>query len=242
MKVAFFFIMILMVISLSSAIIITEVELNPEGSDSGNEWIEIYSSEDFNLNGTYLKNNDGDKYNLTGIFRGYLVIQFESQWLDNSNESVYLFDLGGLIDETDIFQDSDNDNFAWSICRGNWEFTSSTKGAENNCTIEQNNQSGQNSTQENLSENNTGNRENPSTEEPEEKTINEENQNTKTEFQTIQQIQDKNNEKIILNPPKKQDANSSKYITKQENFRLFVSYAFSLLCVMIIIFISFRKL
>ncbi|OIO81789.1 hypothetical protein AUJ84_00125 [Candidatus Pacearchaeota archaeon CG1_02_32_132] len=233
--------MILMVTNLSSAIILTEVELNPEGSDSGNEWVEIYSSEDFNLNGTYLKNKDEKKYNLTGIFRGYLVIQFESQWLDNSNESVYLFDSEGLIDETDIFQDSDNDNFAWSLCRGNWEFISSTKGAENNCTIEQNNQSEQNSTQEDLPENNTG-QEEPPTEEPEEQTINEENQNTEIEFQTIQQIQDKNNEKIVLNPPKKQDANNHSYETKQENFRLLVSYAFSLLCVMIIIFISFRKL
>jgi len=48
-----------MVISseLASAIVINEVEQNPAGEDRNNEWVELYSAEEINLDGYFLANN-----------------------------------------------------------------------------------------------------------------------------------------------------------------------------------------
>ena len=59
MSKASLFITILMVISseLASAIVINEVEQNPAGEDRNNEWVELYSAEEINLDGYFLANN-----------------------------------------------------------------------------------------------------------------------------------------------------------------------------------------
>ncbi len=56
-----------------SAVKISEVELNPEGSDSGQEWVEIYLNEETNLSEYSLINNDGGIINLSGNHSGYYV-------------------------------------------------------------------------------------------------------------------------------------------------------------------------
>jgi len=102
---------------------ITEVELNPEGRDSGNEWVELFSEEEIDLEGWYLKNGDGDRYNLSVLIDGYEIITFDSQWLDNNEEFVILYNGDNeKIDETDELKDDDDDESTWQICERDWIF------------------------------------------------------------------------------------------------------------------------
>jgi len=136
MKKEILLLMIMIVlISGVSAIRINEVEMNPVGTDSKNEWIELYSEEEVNLEDYKLVNNDGDELNLEGNFSGYFIYIFSKQWLDNSDEKVFLYKESELIDETDTFDDSKNDDLTWQLCDV-WEFRESTKEKENNCSKE----------------------------------------------------------------------------------------------------------
>ncbi len=119
------------------AIKINEVELNPQGEDSGNEWIEFYHHGDFNLDGCKLRNNDGDEIKLSGSFSKYYVHIFEKQWLDNSDEKIFLYQDNDLIDETDLLKDGKNSDLTWQLCNKDWEFSESTKGKKNDCTEEE---------------------------------------------------------------------------------------------------------
>ncbi len=140
--------------SLVSALRINEVELNPEGSDSGKEWLELYSQEEINLTGYNIKNNDNNVINLTKLFSsqkfsGFLIVNLSSQFLDNSNERVFLFMDNNKIDETSILADSYNDNRTWQYCNNNWTLNPGTKEEENSCqnlTQNQTNQTQQNNT------------------------------------------------------------------------------------------------
>lgn len=118
-----------------SAIKINEVELNPLGTDSGNEWLELYSEEEINFENYKIVNNDGVNISLNGSFIGYYLYIFDKQWLDNSDEKIFLYKNDELIDETIIFEDSENDDFTFQLCNG-WEFLESTEGEENNCAEE----------------------------------------------------------------------------------------------------------
>jgi hypothetical protein len=115
-----------------SALRINEVELNPPGTDKGNEWVELYSDSPMSLDGFRLINHDNKEINLSGNLSGYGVISFKSQWLDNSNESIKLIQDDNIIDQTPVLKDSSNDNKTWQFC-SEWEFKESTKGTENNC-------------------------------------------------------------------------------------------------------------
>jgi hypothetical protein len=55
--------------------IINEIELNPQGADKSNEWIELYSQEQISLKDWKLINNDEDEFLLTQTFQGYLIIR-----------------------------------------------------------------------------------------------------------------------------------------------------------------------
>jgi hypothetical protein len=142
----------------SAEIRINEVELNPEGSDGGNEWIELYSSQEANLTGWKLINHDDKIKILNQSFNGFLIINFNEQWLDNENESVKLYNEDNLIHSTPILKDSFNDNRTWLYCNGNWRFLSSSKGYDNNCQIPSNNTNNQ--TNQTNPPNNTGNNSN----------------------------------------------------------------------------------
>ena len=134
-KLFFAIIIALIITSLASAIRITEVELNPPGKDAGNEWIELYSEEEVNLNGYRLLNNDGDEilFNSGSVFSGYYVYGFSKQWLDNSDEKVFLYKGNSIIDETDLLEDSENSALTWRFCNEEWGFSEETKGRENEC-------------------------------------------------------------------------------------------------------------
>ena len=77
----------LLLISCVSAIRINEVELNPEGTDAGNEWIELFSSEEIDLTGWTLKyatgiSNDGNVIvgygtNPDGLYEAWIVTDLD---------------------------------------------------------------------------------------------------------------------------------------------------------------------
>ncbi len=139
MNKANWFIMILMVISsgIASAIVINEVEQNPAGEDRNNEWVELYSAEEINLENYFLVNNKGKEANLSGRFIGYKVITFNGLWLVNTNESVILKHNSEVIDRTSSMKDDKNNELAWSRCDAEWNFISSTSGNANSCTSSQ---------------------------------------------------------------------------------------------------------
>src|SRR3989344_1552964 len=118
---------------------INEVELNPAGSDGGKEWIELYSDSLINLEGWKLVNHDNKVLFLNQSFNGYLIINFEEQWLDNENESIILYNGNSLVSITPVLKDSSNDNKAWNYCNGVLRFLISSSGLSNNCQTQSNN-------------------------------------------------------------------------------------------------------
>jgi len=149
-KIILIFAFILLLTNIS-AIIITEFESNPAGDDARNEWIEFYSENEINLSGYKIINNDGDEIELNFSFEGYYVYVFEKQWLDNSDEKVYLYNGENLIDETEIFADSLNNDFTWQFCE-EWIFLNSTRGQK--CREnEEENQNKENITEDEKDEN-----------------------------------------------------------------------------------------
>jgi len=133
MKKLVIFLLIVFSICFVSGLNINEFELNPEGDDSGNEWVEIYHWNEFDLTGYRLVNGDGGEIELSGIFDGYYVYVFEKQWLDNKDEKIFLYKGEELIDETEISSDPKNDGRTLQDCSGKWIFEENTKGEENFC-------------------------------------------------------------------------------------------------------------
>ena len=118
----------------SAEVRINEFEQNPPGSDAGNEWVELYSSEQLDLENWTLVNGDNGTFALNGTIDGFLVIAFPSLWLDNSDERVILADENNnIIDDTPLLSDSRNDNSAWNFCEEDWKFLNSSRGERNNC-------------------------------------------------------------------------------------------------------------
>jgi len=136
MKIWIIGLMVLMLAGVVSAeaIRINEIELNPAGSDSGNEWVELYSPNGINLTGYSLVNSDEEEIILEGVFSGYYVVNFNGQWLDNSDEKVSLLRNGTLVHETLTFSDSFNDGRTWNFCGLEWNFKDSTMGEDNGCS------------------------------------------------------------------------------------------------------------
>lgn len=133
-KISISFVFILFFINLVfSQVKINEVELNPEGSDEGNEWIELYSNQSVNLLGWKIVNADNQEILLNQTILGYFVINLNSQWLDNENESVRLYNGEQLVDFTPVLKDSFNDNKTWSNCENHWNLLIATPGYANNC-------------------------------------------------------------------------------------------------------------
>ncbi len=126
MKIIILFFILIFLFGKVSAIIISEVELNPEGNDIGYEWIEFYSEKEINMSEYKIVNNDGDEIILNTSFQGIFIFTFEKQWLDNSDEKIYLYKDNELIDETPILKDSKNNNFTWQFCE-EWKFLESSK-------------------------------------------------------------------------------------------------------------------
>ncbi len=137
MKRGIFFlsVILLIIISISSinALIISEIESNPSGKDSKNEWIELFSPTEINDIYTLI-NNDGDELKIKLNFQGYHIYIFNTQWLDNSDEKVYLYDSSNkLIDQTNLFDDGEDSENTWQRCNNTWVFKKNTLKEKNNC-------------------------------------------------------------------------------------------------------------
>lgn len=137
------FTIILLSLCSVNALIISEIESNPDGADSKNEWIELYSEEEIDGNyilanndaGEVYDNQDSNQLKIHFNFVGYHIYIFNGQWLDNSDEKVYLYDeYEKLIDSTNLFDDGGDSDFTWQRCDKTWVFKEETKGTEN-CVV-----------------------------------------------------------------------------------------------------------
>ncbi|MBU3913539.1 MAG: lamin tail domain-containing protein [Nanoarchaeota archaeon] len=116
-----------------SAVRISEVELNPAGTDSGNEWVELYSSSEIDVSGWTLVNSKGKIFELNGSFEGYKVVATPYNFLTNDKQKLVLYDDSEkIVDETEVMSDSANDERSWQFC-DSWEFLDSTREEKNNC-------------------------------------------------------------------------------------------------------------
>ncbi len=137
MKRLIFVILLLLAMPLASAeIIISEIELNPAGEDSGNEWIELFSDAEINLEGYKLVNNDSKEFMLNETINGYYAVTFQKRWLVNDGEKIILMKNNASIYETPLLNDPKNNDMTWNLCNNEWKFMNSTKGKEN-CPIEE---------------------------------------------------------------------------------------------------------
>jgi len=134
------FLLIVVLINLASAfsVRINEVELNPSGTDSKNEWIELYSSQEISLDGWTIVNAKGKVFGLNGSFSEYKAIITPYNFLTNDKQKIKLFDSeNNLVDETDEISDSYNDERSWQVCDGEWKFELASKDEKNECSVEE---------------------------------------------------------------------------------------------------------
>ncbi len=219
-----------LLVHLATAISITEVELNPQGKDAGNEWIELYSEQESNLNGYYLENKDGDILNLNQSFSKFLLIKLNKQWLDNSDEKIFLKKDNQTLAETPILKDSEDSELTWNLCGSEWLFLPSTQEQENNCES--------NSIEQEVIQ------ESPEKEAQSEETKKalliptkeNENSSQKIQYQSLT-YQD---EKIILNSP--ESSAPKQFISKQEKLFQGIAISFTIFTLIIIILLALRKL
>lgn len=102
-------------------IVIIEVEPNPAGADSGNEWARLFNSgkDSVNLSGWSINSTHGEikSYRLSGNISACddRIIIFPGQFIDNENESLILYDdTGKVVDSTSKINDNANTNLTWT--------------------------------------------------------------------------------------------------------------------------------
>lgn len=123
---------------------INEVELNPSGTDTGQEKAELYnpSESPVNIGGWTLSSTGGANGAIVTISeglvippKGYVLIDRTMQWLDNEGEVIVLHDdTGTIIDHFSSFSDRDNNANTWQRLPdgGNkWIFSLSSLGSAN---------------------------------------------------------------------------------------------------------------
>lgn len=124
----------------NSTIHINEVELNPAGSDTGNQWVEIYNDGPaVDLTGWYITDKDDNKFFFSpGVIGtgGFYVLDGMSGFT-HTNENVTLYDAGNVSqDSTGYLTDNGGSGNSGSWQRvpdgtGSFTFMANTKGAAN---------------------------------------------------------------------------------------------------------------
>ena len=104
-----------------AGVVINEFEQNPDGVDSGMEWVELYNplGTEIDIGGWDIVNCDNDvvtiPVNTMIPAGGYWTHTFSGQWLDNSNECIILRDTNDdEMDKTPIKNDGENDDRCWA--------------------------------------------------------------------------------------------------------------------------------
>ena len=127
----------------SAKVFINEVEFNPAGSDTGNEWVELYNNEfvPVNITGWKILDKNGINTLPGGVIinaTGFYVINSSHDISPNSNQNFSLLNISnGIIDQTVLFNDSSpstGNNKTWQrVFDGNniWQFQQSTMGIVN---------------------------------------------------------------------------------------------------------------
>ena len=227
----------------SSALRLNEIEANPEGPDPGFEWVELYSEDNVNLEGYSLDHEGrGAILNLSGSFQGFFVINFQTQWLRNNNETIYLKLNGNVVDTAGPFSDNKKEK-TYSFCNI-WIFTSSTQNGANACSSSSG--SGGTSTQ-NPTRNQSQQSSNTAEQEEEPRVIRQNNEiknNTQNKVTNLAVKSDsvQQPKKIVLNSKTADKDNSNVEITKTYKTRVGVIYFFMGLCVLLVVLIALRKL
>ena len=126
-----------------TSVVINEVEANPNGPDSGNEWVELYNpgTATIDIGGWNIIATHGRTATVTIPYgttiqpHQFLVYYRTKQWLDNEGEVVELHDsTGSLVDTTPVLNDTANNGTTWSRVpdgSSNWTRQAGTKGHSN---------------------------------------------------------------------------------------------------------------
>lgn len=210
-----------------SSLRVNELESNPEGEDSGFEWIELYSDEEVSLDGYILDHEGrGASINLTGTFSGFFVLTFQTQWLRNTNETVYLKNGEQIIQTIGPFSDNKIEK-TYNFCNDEWKFDTGTKNEQNSC-----------SNSGSSVQTNTNNNQN-------EIEVQEKNKDESvvkdTKISPIPLVTEKEEEKKIekISLGKKSEIQE---VTRTYKTRIGVIYFFIGFCVFLVILIALRKL
>jgi hypothetical protein len=252
LKFTLIFLMNILLINIICAqAIISEVELNPAGTDSGNEWIELYSNDLINLTGWEIVNQKGKEIKLNNSFSGYSIIYAPYNFLVNENCSLKLIDSNGNVaDNTDILKDIQNNDKSWSYC-DSWVFGQSSKGKENYCeketekTEEKKNQT-KNQQEDTINENDNTNNENNVIIVRQAKENNETN-NTCDKNVISSETSTNSNEVIRLGFSENletEDIKTNKnivYESTNEKIKKYAVYVFALLCVFFIVLLFIKN-
>jgi len=124
---------------------INEYEANPSGSDTGNEWIELYNPNDVPVDVSHLElwDQEPEPGSLVKIIpensvippHGYLVISWSSARLNNKGDGIVLKKADRVYDQTPNLADKQNNNYTWQRVpdgSDNWKFKTATKNSSNN--------------------------------------------------------------------------------------------------------------
>jgi len=126
---------------------INEVEMNPLGEVSENQWIELYNQGDeiLNIGGWLVKSTKLSKTfpipdGFVVLPRDYLVIPFHSVMLDIQNESIVLLTQDSVeVDRTHLMSDTLDDDRTWQRFPNGLDTGADTDWAFRNMTIGQSN-------------------------------------------------------------------------------------------------------
>src|SRR3989344_5982369 len=124
-----------------SAVIISEVKINPAEGRLGREWIELYNDDNIatDISGWMIYDgltSPAKRYTIpegtTIKGEGYFVVELSSATiLNNNGDFVTLYDASqNKIDETDTLKEATSSTSTWQFC-SSWELKEHTKGKEN---------------------------------------------------------------------------------------------------------------
>ncbi|MCQ2070339.1 MAG: lamin tail domain-containing protein [archaeon] len=125
---------------IESGVLINEVELNPAGTDTNREWIEIVNltAKSVNLGGWYTVTSKGKTQTLDDVSLSpgaRTVVEFKGAYLNNSDETVTLYDpSGNVMDTTPKMRDEANDEQTYQRAIDGctkWVLTNGTPGSSN---------------------------------------------------------------------------------------------------------------